>query len=58
MTSSMGMHGMKDAQLAKKKKRKIQGIIMGRFLDNPMWNYLGDERNVSGTYFHRRINSE
>jgi len=19
-----------------------------------MWNYLGDERNVSGTYFHRK----
>ena len=53
MTSTLGLHGMKDATIAKEKNRKVQGKLYD-YLYNPMWNYLGDDNDVPGTYFKRK----
>lgn len=53
MTSSIGLHGMKDASIAKKKSRLVQGTKYDYFY-NPMWNFLGDKHDVSGTYFYKK----
>jgi exonuclease III len=54
MTSSLGLHGLKDATLAKsQKKREIQGRFYD-FFYNPMWNFLGDQKEISGTFFYRK----
>lgn len=52
MRSSVGLHGVKDKSLASKVKN-IYGQDYDRFY-NPMWNFLGDEKCVSGTYFFNR----
>jgi len=49
--ASLGVHGMKDANIAKKKTRIVQGKRYD-FFYNPMWNFLGDGNNVPGTYFY------
>jgi endonuclease/exonuclease/phosphatase family metal-dependent hydrolase len=51
MISSMGLHGMKDANIAKKKNRVVQGKSYD-FFYNPMWNFLGDGGEVPGTFFY------
>lgn len=53
MTSSIGLHGMKDANIAKQNSRKVQGIKYD-FFYNPMWNFLGDKQDVPGTYFYKK----
>jgi exonuclease III len=53
MTSSLGLHGIKDTNIAKEKKRKVQGKLYDYFY-NPMWNFLGDKGDVPGTYFYKK----
>jgi exonuclease III len=53
MTSSLGLHGIKDMEIAKKDSRVVQGVKYD-FFYNPMWNFLGDKREVSGTYFYKK----
>jgi exonuclease III len=53
MVSSLGMHGIKDANIVKKQSRIVQGKSYDYFY-NPMWNFLGDESNVPGTFFYKK----
>jgi exonuclease III len=53
MTSSIGLHGVKDVNVAKKNYRQVQGIKYD-FFYNPMWNFLGDKCDVPGTYFYEK----
>lgn len=53
MTSSVGLHGMKDANIAKENSRQVQGTKYDYFY-NPMWNFLGDKNNVPGTFFYKK----
>lgn len=52
MRSSVGLHGVKDKFLAPKDKN-IYGQDYDRFY-NPMWNFLGDQDDVPGTYYFSR----